>query len=61
MPLVVSNGYDVAIFVTPVFEIAPVDGLYPMPVPAERLLEEILLLKVDQSVDARKPLVLPFA
>ena len=40
-----------------VFEIRPVEELYEIPAPAERDVEEILLLKVDQSPEVRKPLV----
>ena len=36
--------------VTPVLAITPVDEVYEIPVPPERLVLEILLLKVFQSV-----------
>ena len=36
-----------------VADITPVVELYEIPVPPERLVDEILLLKVDQSVDER--------
>ncbi len=39
----------------PVFAMTPVDELYEMPRPPERLVEETLLLKVFQSVEERKP------
>jgi hypothetical protein len=47
--------------VTPVFAMTPVALLYEMPVPAERLVLEILLLKSVQSPEARYPFVLPLA
>jgi hypothetical protein len=46
-----GNGYRM------VFEMTPVEGTYEMPEPAERLVEEILLLKKFQSVEERYPLV----
>ena len=39
----------------------PVLELYEMPEPFERLVDETLLLKVDQSVLARYPLVVALA